>query len=159
MLTRRPARFARQDGIYDLPSLLEEYPSYREFVEQAFPLDNTAAYGPEEDQLKAASITSWTCFTERAYHRGDGPHMWLCHSTDDEYLSLRQSDEAYKYLRKEVVRFFSGHPPGYDSDESQGTSYAPYAPARLEYVKKSWVSGQHEDSAASGQRLTSPSSR
>lgn len=67
------------DGIYDLPSLLEEYPSYRSFVQEAFGEDAKGAYEVESPARwpVRSSVLSRT-------------EMHVLHSRQDELLSLAQ---------------------------------------------------------------------
>lgn len=88
--------FVLLDGIYNLDSLLNEYPSYEDFVAQAIPI--------REDRhlLTSASVTSWTLAPQSEYVNG-GPHVYLLHSPDDELLTYEQSVEMSSYLCKSLV--------------------------------------------------------
>ncbi|KAK4045983.1 hypothetical protein OIV83_006468, partial [Microbotryomycetes sp. JL201] len=72
------------DGIFDLPTLLEEYPTYDSFVGEAFGLD--------PDVLEQESPARWNLFADE-----DSPRRVLVlHSKADELLSTRQPDEFVK---------------------------------------------------------------
>ncbi|KAK4046439.1 hypothetical protein OIO90_006571 [Microbotryomycetes sp. JL221] len=74
------------DGIYDLPSLLEEYPSYDSFVGSAFDLT--------PDVLERESPARWELDDDRT---NDSPlHVLVLHSREDELLTLRQPEEFVK---------------------------------------------------------------
>lgn len=82
------------DGIYDLPSLLDEYPSYVSFVSQAFgpPPSST---DEASDNNSAASSTydlespaRWTVPPRVLAHT----QLHLLHSQQDELLSLAQPE-------------------------------------------------------------------
>lgn len=79
------------DGIYDLPSLLEEYPSYRSFVQEAFGEDAKGAYEVESPARwpVRSSVLSQT-------------EMHVLHSRQDELLSLAQPH--YLLHRLELAR-------------------------------------------------------
>ncbi|ORY90834.1 Alpha/Beta hydrolase protein [Leucosporidium creatinivorum] len=71
------------DGIYDLPSLLEEYPAYDSFVNDAF--------GLEPSYLAQESPARWELVDEE----GEGERelkILVLHSKEDELLSLRQPE-------------------------------------------------------------------
>jgi kynurenine formamidase len=76
------------EGIYDLPSLVEEYPSYRDFVENAF--------GPNEDAWKRASPF------RNGIMAGFEPSLSVVfvQSSEDELLSFRQSAFATQRWEK-----------------------------------------------------------
>ncbi|GAA5896227.1 hypothetical protein JCM6882_008524 [Rhodosporidiobolus microsporus] len=69
------------DGIYDLPSLLDEYPSYSSFVGDAF--------GHDPAVLAAESPARWELYGDEA-ERGKKVRVLVLHSREDELLSLRQ---------------------------------------------------------------------
>ncbi|GAA5867405.1 hypothetical protein JCM3774_002891 [Rhodotorula dairenensis] len=87
------------DGIYDLPSLLAEYPTYVSFVSDAFgPPPTPSAPGTTERAVDSASTTTTTYALE-------SPARWRCvpsvlrhttlhilHSQQDELLSLAQPE-------------------------------------------------------------------
>lgn len=120
-----------QDGIYDLISLLDEYPSYRSFVAEAFPLDDKAR-GSEAHQLRCASITSWLC-REEDYCAGDGPRIWIAHSKDDELLSVRQSREAESFIWRVLAGRFDGQ------GRHRYEDFFDWEQARVEFDTSSWV--------------------
>ncbi|KAM0748377.1 alpha/beta-hydrolase [Meredithblackwellia eburnea MCA 4105] len=64
------------DGIYDLPDLLKEYPTYHYFVDDAF--------GKDEVVLANESPSNWS------FPPGAIPRILVLHSREDELLSLRQ---------------------------------------------------------------------
>ncbi|PWN28334.1 alpha/beta-hydrolase [Jaminaea rosea] len=99
-LRRRIKAYLLVDGIYSLPSLLDEYPDYRSFVAQAFPLEEDQ-YGVEQEQLASASVETWPYAPdgEDAAH-SERIKVGIYHSLDDELLSTRQSDEALEYLKR-----------------------------------------------------------
>lgn len=70
------------DGIYDLPSLLEEYPTYDYFVNDAF--------GLEPSYLAHESPARWGLIEEEGERE---LKVLVLHSKEDELLSLRQPDE------------------------------------------------------------------
>ncbi|GAA5826222.1 hypothetical protein JCM3770_006111 [Rhodotorula araucariae] len=67
------------DGIYDLPSLLAEYPGYASFVHEAF--------GPDPAVLAAESPARWLAHEDV---HGRTVRVLVLHSRADELLSLRQ---------------------------------------------------------------------
>ncbi|CAO1636584.1 unnamed protein product [Parajaminaea phylloscopi] len=79
------------DGIYDLTSLLEEYPSYSGFVGQAIP-DLHQRRG-----MELASATSWP-LPHGSGDSGRCPHVYIAHSADDELLTFRQSVEMASHI-------------------------------------------------------------
>lgn len=87
-----------QDGIYDLESLLREYPDYRSFVSQAIPGVSFEQGHDDRAALQAASISTWIPAPVGHYHGGRLPIVRILHSREDELLSPRQSEEAAKYL-------------------------------------------------------------
>ncbi|GAA5836410.1 hypothetical protein JCM11251_007073 [Rhodosporidiobolus azoricus] len=70
------------DGIYDLPSLLDEYPTYSSFVNDAFGLDPAT--------LAAESPARWGLYDEHEAERKQAVRVLVLHSVEDELLSLRQ---------------------------------------------------------------------
>ncbi|KAM0792942.1 hypothetical protein ACM66B_002701 [Microbotryomycetes sp. NB124-2] len=71
------------DGIFDLPSLLDEYPSYDSFVGEAFGLDPAV--------LEQESPARW-----QLHEDAQSRKVLVLHSRDDELLSLRQPEEFVK---------------------------------------------------------------
>ncbi|GAA6033400.1 hypothetical protein JCM8097_006732 [Rhodosporidiobolus ruineniae] len=69
------------DGIYDLPSLLDEYPTYASFVNEAFGVDPAV--------LAAESPARWELYDDDAAE-GRKERVLVLHSKEDELLSLRQ---------------------------------------------------------------------
>ncbi|PWN50418.1 alpha/beta-hydrolase [Violaceomyces palustris] len=101
---RRSIRsFVLVDGIYDLTSLLEEYPSYASFVNQAT-LRTGASWGKTPREIFGPiSSPSWRL----AQSYSDDlvvPRLHLLHSKDDELLSLRQTLEAFVDLSEKFDR-------------------------------------------------------
>ncbi|CAO1624627.1 unnamed protein product [Jaminaea pallidilutea] len=86
------------DGIYDLESLLREYPDYRSFVSQAIPGVSFEQGHDDRAALQAASILTWLPAPVGDYHGGRPPIVRVLHSREDELLTPRQSEEAAKYL-------------------------------------------------------------
>lgn len=77
------------DGIFDIPELLSEYPSYSSFVEEAFTskklyTEATAIYGTQFTGINRLSIIQ---------------------SLDDELLSENQSDKLAEYLENTATNF------------------------------------------------------
>lgn len=73
------------DGIYDLVELLDEYPTYAYFVEDAF--------GKDVTQYEAVSPARWNLFD-----RGTYLQFLILHSKEDELLTLRQSRTAIRRI-------------------------------------------------------------
>lgn len=69
------------DGIYDLPSLLEEYPTYDSFVNDAF--------GLEPSYLAEESPARWDLVDEEGERE---LKVLVLHSREDDLLSLSQPD-------------------------------------------------------------------
>ncbi|GAA5857538.1 hypothetical protein JCM9279_000964 [Rhodotorula babjevae] len=67
------------DGIYDLPTLLDEYPSYASFIGEAF--------GADPVVLAHESPARWSAHGDE---RGRSVRIVVLHSRADELLSLRQ---------------------------------------------------------------------
>lgn len=74
------AGIACSDGIYDLPSLLDEYPDYAGFVADAF--------GSDPERLTRESPARW-----RLADRCGPVRVLVVHSREDELLTLRQPDK------------------------------------------------------------------
>lgn len=55
-------------------------------------------YGTESEQLEQVSLTAWRPYSDDYYCGGDGPHVWLMHSSDDELLSTQQTTQMFSYL-------------------------------------------------------------
>ena len=79
------------DGIYDLPSLLEEYPDYKGFVGDAFGAALDGAY------LEQESPARWELVDETG---GLDLRILVLHSREDELLSLRQPGDFATGLEK-----------------------------------------------------------
>lgn len=75
------------DGIYDLPTLLEEYPSYDSFVNDAF--------GLELSYLAQVSPARWDLVEEEEREL----KILILHSKEDELLSLKQPDEFVRRFK------------------------------------------------------------
>lgn len=118
------------DGIYDVQSLLQEYPDYAGFVSQAFidpkseplPSDNPAS----DERLKSVSLPAWPYNAA-----GDGeeglPHVYIAHSKDDELLSFRQSIEAAQHFieKLRVDRKTTQTTESHGSSSTKTVSHAP----------------------------------
>lgn len=78
------------DGIYDVVDLLEEYPSYRGFVEKAFDLG-----------YKEATQLSWGADNKIAV----SAKIVIVQSTEDELLSMRQTNKFCEYLKQNNVDY------------------------------------------------------
>ncbi|OAV90820.1 hypothetical protein PTTG_02174, partial [Puccinia triticina 1-1 BBBD Race 1] len=79
------------DGIYDLVKLLEEYPSYIDFVAGAFRQKGS----DQLKYLKDASPISWSPSAVDP----DSPRILILHSHEDSLLTIRQSELAATTLR------------------------------------------------------------
>ncbi|WFD32811.1 hypothetical protein MSPP1_003862 [Malassezia sp. CBS 17886] len=76
--TRRAIRCAvLVDGIYDIAAVLEEYPSYQRYVNNAI---------PRASDYKGLSCRAWLWADDDAW-----PDIYVLHSPQDEYLSFNQS--------------------------------------------------------------------
>lgn len=80
------------DGIYCLPSLLEEYPSYDSFVHETF--------GSDPAVLARESPTSWSLPPSSAPQQS--LHLLIVHSTQDELLTQRQAEVIVKHAREVI---------------------------------------------------------
>lgn len=76
------------DGIYDLPSLLDEYPSYSSFVSEAFG-------GPSAANYELESPARWSVPSSVLERR---TRFHILHSKLDDLLSLRQPDFLHERL-------------------------------------------------------------
>ncbi|ODV77857.1 putative kynurenine formamidase [Suhomyces tanzawaensis NRRL Y-17324] len=76
------------DGIYHIPELIEEYPSYNSFVSEAF--------DSEESYTQALQV-SWT---NSLPFEGEPPHILVIFSLQDELISVRQTEILEKYLKQ-----------------------------------------------------------
>ncbi|BGP29677.1 hypothetical protein JCM10296v2_001416 [Rhodotorula toruloides] len=76
------------DGIYDLPTLLDEYPSYDSFVHEAF--------GRDPALLAAESPARWGLYEEE----GSKTRVVVLHSAEDELLSFRQPRVFLRRMRR-----------------------------------------------------------
>ncbi|BGO89190.1 hypothetical protein JCM10020v2_000810 [Rhodotorula toruloides] len=76
------------DGIYDLPTLLDEYPSYDSFVHDAF--------GRNPAVLAAESPARWDLYDGEALKT----HVVVLHSAEDELLSFRQPRVFLRRMRR-----------------------------------------------------------
>ncbi|GAA5974359.1 hypothetical protein JCM21900_001322 [Sporobolomyces salmonicolor] len=77
------------DGIYDLPELLDENPSYHYFVDDAF--------GTDAKILADESPARWEVYDDEAARK---VRFLVLHSKDDELLSLRQSRVFVRRLKE-----------------------------------------------------------
>lgn len=89
------------DGIYDIDRLLVEYPSYADFVQQAFQTKTSASY-------TCASLPSWSLDKDFSL-----PCVYITHSPDDELLTYRQSLIANYHI---LSLIHSSHPNLFDGD-------------------------------------------
>lgn len=80
---------AYQDGIYDIISLLDEYPSYASFVEPA---------------LATANYADLSC---RTWNLRNKTPLYFIHSPNDELLSYAQTYEALKLVEAPRGRMFA----------------------------------------------------
>lgn len=90
------------EGIYDLVSLLEEYPTYDYFVHQAFGTDITI--------YKEESPSNWELYSKSSDVALVIPPILILHSKGDLLISMRQPEEFVKHLtnlvgsREEVLK-------------------------------------------------------
>lgn len=77
------------DGIYDLSSLITEYPDYRGFV--------TEAFGEDEGRWRRESPGTWEWKKQER-----GAKVLVVHSKEDDLLSLRQPNEFIAHLRTSI---------------------------------------------------------
>lgn len=110
------------DGIYDLPALLAEYPSYDSFVHEAF--------GSDPRVLAHESPARWSL-----YDKGDGDdgrrrdlRVVVLHSRNDELLSLRQ---PRLFLRRMKQLFGGGDDAADLADEDVGDEAERDLPANV----------------------------
>ena len=110
------------EGIFDLVELLEEYPTYDYFVEQAFGKDR-ALYAGE-------SPTRWELYQ-------DGPFLdfLVLYSRNDELLSKRQHESFVRRM---------GTLCGYDGSIAETTGVVQSELGRYEVDLKS-LEGKHEE--------------
>lgn len=99
IMIRKVKAWIGLDGIYDVQSLLQEYPDYAGFVSQAFINVNDQPLGPDDTRLKGVSLPAWPC---DASGHADLPHVYIAHSKDDELLSFRQSIEAARQFMSKL---------------------------------------------------------
>ncbi|KAK4706133.1 kynurenine formamidase, partial [Phenoliferia sp. Uapishka_3] len=78
------------DGIYDLPDLLDEYPTYDYFVHDAF--------GRDSKVLEDESPARWNLATKEEAGRKVG--ILVLHSREDELLTLRQPEFFLERMRE-----------------------------------------------------------
>ncbi|GAA5959199.1 hypothetical protein JCM8115_005671 [Rhodotorula mucilaginosa] len=105
------------DGIYDLPSLLDEYPSYLSFVSDAF--------GTSSASYEVESPARWSVPTSVLERR---PRFHILHSKADDLLSLRQPDLLHERLSQAAFANAGPHSAGpptvqVDYDTLQGAHY------------------------------------
>ncbi|CAO1626421.1 unnamed protein product [Sympodiomycopsis kandeliae] len=86
------------DGIYDVQTLLDEYPDYAGFVSQAFIDPKHSQPLPEhkpgsDKRLSSVSLPQWP-----VSETSNLPHIHIVHSRDDDLLTYRQSIEASETL-------------------------------------------------------------
>ncbi|CAG8801343.1 21403_t:CDS:1, partial [Racocetra persica] len=77
------------EGIYDVPSLLECWPTYTKFVEPAFGTDPEVykSVSPQYHSIKDTVIKI--------------PPYLIIHSSEDELVDIGQANNFYKYLEQE----------------------------------------------------------
>lgn len=108
-----------QDGIYDIPSLIAEYPSYRSFVEPAFVGDKAhTAELSDVDVYSAISSRSWIL----PEHAREGFELRFYHSAQDELLSFEQTCVAVQQVTDAVAQ---GNFDVHDADIPAPTSSVP----------------------------------
>lgn len=83
------------DGIYDVVKLLDEYPSYKDFVISAF--EEKAS-----DQWQDLEVVSPLCWTASASGPQVQPRILILHSRQDSLLTVRQSELAAMALRSKL---------------------------------------------------------
>ncbi|GJN88223.1 hypothetical protein Rhopal_001188-T1 [Rhodotorula paludigena] len=120
------------DGIYDLPALLDEYPSYASFVSEAF--------GTDLSVLAAESPARWDRYNDDA---GRDVRILVLHSKGDELLSLRQ---PRVFLRRVKQLFHAGGEAGVKDKADEATSEADERdlPANVEVDFGSLRGGHYE---------------
>ncbi|KAI9609368.1 hypothetical protein H4Q26_007321 [Puccinia striiformis f. sp. tritici PST-130] len=84
------------DGIYDIVKMLEEYPSYKDFVASAF--------GGKDDSdrlklLEEANPLSWPASSNNVEQH---PRILIIHSRQDTLLSIHQSELATTALKSKL---------------------------------------------------------
>ncbi|GAA5979792.1 hypothetical protein JCM11641_002695 [Rhodosporidiobolus odoratus] len=102
------------DGIYDLPSLLAEYPSYHYFVDDAF--------GKDDEVLASESPARWDRYEDDKYEDGKQENrkmrVLVLHSMEDELLSLRQPRVFLRRLKQLYgAEERDGRTADYETDE------------------------------------------
>ncbi|BGP45683.1 hypothetical protein JCM10450v2_001513 [Rhodotorula kratochvilovae] len=116
------------DGIYDLPSLLSEYPSYASFVLEAFGSDPAA--------LAAESPARWLAHDDA---HGRSVRILVLHSRVDELLSFRQ---PRVFLRRMKQLFGAGGDE--TPDDEVGEEAERDLPENVEVDFGSLTSGHYE---------------
>ncbi|GAA6003394.1 hypothetical protein JCM10207_000312 [Rhodosporidiobolus poonsookiae] len=119
------------DGIYDLPSLLDEYPSYHYFVDDAF--------GTDAAVLAAESPARWELPEDDA-REGRKVRVLVLHSKEDELLSLRQ---PRVFLRRLKQLYGAGNSAKMTADDAVGEEDERDLPDNVEVDFES-VRGTHE---------------
>lgn len=120
------------DGIYDLPTLLDEYPSYASFIGEAFGSDPTA--------LAHESPARWTAHGDE---RGRSVRIVVLHSRTDELLSLRQP----RVFLRQLKQLFGGDASSERAaaaDEEVGDEVERDLPRNVECDFDSLTSGHYE---------------
>ncbi|GAA5917462.1 hypothetical protein JCM8208_003975 [Rhodotorula glutinis] len=122
------------DGIYDLPTLLDEYPSYASFVHDAF--------GSDPVVLAHESPARWSAHGDE---RGRAVRIVVLHSRTDELLSLRQ---PRVFLRR-LKQLFGGRAGEREAgtaaaDEDGGDEAERDLPSNVECDFDSLTSGHYE---------------
>ncbi|KAK0552567.1 Glucan 1,3-beta-glucosidase 3 [Tilletia horrida] len=86
------------DGIFDIDSLLDEYPSYAGFIGQAFDAPHgEPASVPTQGRYRPVNIQSWVL--AGPYAKGAAaPRVAVVHSRDDDLLTLKQPELARQHL-------------------------------------------------------------
>jgi kynurenine formamidase len=80
------------EGIYDIPKLLERWPSYRDFVVQAF--------GDDPVVWHAGSPVNYGCAITAEVDRRQLPRFLIVHSLEDELVDRGQADAFLTHLQK-----------------------------------------------------------
>ncbi|CCE88435.1 Piso0_001940 [Millerozyma farinosa CBS 7064] len=86
------------DGIYDISSLLEEYPDYISFVSKAFCNED---HYRDATQVSSKRIESWC--SELKPQRS--PEITIVQSLEDELLSFAQTELFTGFLARRNIRF------------------------------------------------------
>ncbi|KAK6453964.1 putative kynurenine formamidase [Scheffersomyces xylosifermentans] len=112
------------DGIYDVKDLLSEYSSYGSFVNVAFVSDVSIE--------EATQISSKKIGLEKPYELVGG-QFHILHSSEDELLSIRQSNGFRKYLDSKGIQYeFKYEPWGEHEQVYKSKAVADYILGELQ---------------------------